>query len=388
MNHKIIASIGISLLFLSVPSFAADDTTAELRAELNALTQRLNTLEKKKDAPAKASWTDKIKVKGDLRYRFQFVEAEETDGTNLSTRKNIQRIRARLGVYADVNEFTKAAIGVRTGKKANTGNITLSDQFDGLAMSLSLAYLSIAPEKGKYGMATFGKMKQPWKNTTDLIWDSDVNPEGIAYAYDTTIKSTELIGSLGYFRLVEEKAKSDFNMGSAQLGLQQDIGAHTALTFGGSFYGYDNATEFTDPVLPGNYAVNYRIAEGFIKLAIKDIGPVPFSFFGNYVNNTAISTKNEGYCIGFKLGNAKKGSWEAKYDYRDLGLYAAPAYFTDSDFADGGTGVKGHRIKAKYNFAKNLAAGATYIYSLRTPNRSLNQDQQFNTLMLDLMVKF
>jgi opacity protein-like surface antigen len=50
--------------------------------------------------------------------------------------------------------------------------------------------------------------------------------------------------------------------------------------------------------------------------------------------------------------------------------------------------VTGHRIKGQYNFAKNLAGGLTYIYSQRTPDRSLDQDQQFNTLMLDLMVKF
>ena len=133
---------------------------------------------------------------------------------------------------------------------------------------------------------------------------------------------------------------------------------------------------------------DYRIAEGFAELGFKNVGPIPFKLYGNYVNNTATSEKNDGYCVGIKFADAKKGKWEAKYDYRDLGLYAAPAYFTDSDFADGGTGVKGHRIKAKYNFAKNLAGGLTYIYSLRTPDRSLDQNQQFNTLMLDLMVKF
>lgn len=387
MNKKNLCRIALGIAVSALPTFAADEV-AELRSQLETVTQRLDELEKDGGSIPKADWANKIKIKGDLRYRFQHVEAEQTDGSDLSTSKSIQRIRARLGVFADVNDFTTAGIGIRTGTRANTGNITLGKHFDGLDVSIALAYFSIAPEEAKYGSATFGKMKQPWKNTTDMIWDSDVNPEGIAYAYSGKAKDTGIIGSLGYFRVVEEKVISDLILGSAQLGITQPFGEKTKLTIGGSFYGYDNATEFADPVLPGDYAVDYRIAEGFAELGFKNVGTIPFKLYGNYVNNTATSEKNDGYCVGIKFADAKKGKWEAKYDYRDLGLYAAPAYFTDSDFADGGTGVKGHRIKAKYNFAKNLAGGLTYIYSLRTPDRSLDQDQQFNTLMLDLMVKF
>jgi hypothetical protein len=377
-------------LALTTLGVSANEDSQALRDEINALNQRLDALEKQSPSiKTKSNWTDRIKIKGDIRYRFQFVEAEDTSGTNLHTTKNLQRIRARLGVFAKVNDFTTAGLGIRTGQKANSGNVTLGDHFDGLDLSISLAYFTIAPADSRYGSATLGKMKQPWKNSTDLIWDSDVNPEGIAYAYSGNVSSnTALFGSLGYFRVEENKALSDLNLGSLQVGLSQSIGK-TKLTLGTSFYGYDNTTEFTDPVLPGNYAVDYRIAEGFAELGLGKTLPLPVKLYGNYVNNTAIGGhEDDGYCIGIKLGNAKKGKWEAKYDYRDLGLYAAPAYFTDSDFADGGTGIDGHRIKAKYNIAKNLAIGATYIYSKRTPARTLQQNQQFNTLMLDLMAKF
>jgi hypothetical protein len=386
MKRKLTYSIALVIAATALTGFAADDV-AQLRSELDTMGKRLEELEKSSGSGASA-WAGKVKVKGDLRYRFQHAEAEDTSGNNLTTTKNIQRVRARLGIFAEVNDFTTAGVGIRTADKANSGNVTLGDHFDGFEMSISLAYFTIAPEDAKYGAASFGKMKQPWKSATDLIWDADVNPEGIAYAYSGKAKNTGIIGSLGYFRVVEEKAQSDLNLGTAQLGVAQPIGEKTKVSLGGSFYGYDNATQFTDPVLPGNYMVDYRIAEGFAEVGVKDVGPIPFKLYGSYVNNTATSDNNDGYCVGIKFGDAKKGKWEAKYDYRDLGLYAAPAYFTDSDFADGGTGVKGHRIKAKYNFAKNLAGGLTYINSLRTPDRSLDQDQQFNTLMLDLMVKF
>jgi len=347
------------------------------------LLKRIEALESQAASTPKSGWEGKVRVKGDLRYRFQHVEAEDTSGNDLSTTKNIQRIRARLGVYADVNDWITAGLGMRTGNgSANSGNVTLGEGFSGKDFSLSLAYFTLSPEEGNYGAATFGKMHQPWKSTTDLIWDSDVNPEGVAYTYDRKLENTEFIASAGHYIIVDTTATAhDATMNEGQLAVAQNLGK-TKLTLGGSFYGYENVTDVAA------YAVDYDIAECIAELAVKDVGPVPFKLYGSYVNNTSEEDQNEGYCVGIKFGDAKKGKWEAKYDYRDLELYAAPPAFTDSDFADGGTGVTGHRIKADYNFAKNFAGGLTYIYSMRTPERTLDQDQQFNTLMLDLMVKF
>ncbi len=387
MNIKLKQCIAAVLAVSAVSVFAAEDTDA-LRSEIDALSKRLEELEKKPAPEKKADWTDHIKIKGDIRYRFQHVEAENKNGDDLSTTKNIQRIRVRLGAYADVNDFTTAGIGIRTGSKANSGNETLGSNFDGFDVSVSLAYFAIAPADAKYGTATFGKMKQVWHNATDLIWDSDVNPEGIAYDYNGQFGNSGLFGSVGYYRVQETSGTSDLNLGSAQFGYEQGMGK-TKLTVGGSLYAYDNSTEFNDPQYTGNYLVDYRIAEVFAELGIKAIEALPIKLYGNVVNNTAISEQNEGYCIGIKFGDAKKGKWEAKYDWRDLEYFAAPGYFTDSDFADGGTGVRGHRIKAAYNIAKNLDFGLTYIYSQRTPDRTGTvYNQQFNTLMLDLMAKF
>ena len=398
MEKKIIFGIALGIGIASVSVFAANEmpaavstVSADELAPLPStaeLLKRVEALETQATEGSASAWAGKVRMKGDVRYRFQHLQAEDTGGDNLSTKKNIQRIRARLGAQAEVNDFTSAGLEIRTGSKANSGNVTLGDHFDGFDISISLAYFTLTPWEGNYGSATFGKMKQPWKAVTDLIWDSDVNPEGIAYSYTRQAGDTGIIASLGYFRVEEENLTKDLNLGSGQLGVEQPLGEKFKLTLGTSLYGYQNAPDFADPVLPGNYMEDYTILEGFTEVGVKEVGPVPFKLYANYVNNTEADNDNDGYCVGIKFGDAKKGKWEAKYDYRDLGLYAAPAYFTDSDFADGGTGVKGHRIKGQYNFAKNLSGGLTYVYSQRTPERSLNQDQQFNTLILDLMVSF
>jgi len=385
-KKRIALIVGISII---TSTLFAVESENELRKEIDALNKRLSIIEKENKTEKKnADWMDRITFKSDLRYRFQYVNAEDTGGANMSTKKSIQRIRARFGIFADVNDFTTAGIGIRTGKKANSGNVTLGDHFDGFPISISLAYFDIAPEEAKYGKAIFGKMKQPWKNSTDLIWDSDVNPEGIAYSYKGKLSDTTLFTSVGYFRVEEDKSTHDLNLGSAQIGIKQPFGEKIKLTLGGSLYAYHNAKDFTDPILPGNYPVEYRVVEGFSEIVFQEILPIPFKLYGNYVNNTLAESENTGYCFGIKFGDAKTKKWEIKYDYRDLGLYATPAYLTDSDFAEGGTGVKGHRIKGKYNFYKNLTAAITCIISERTPDRTLYRTQKFNTLMLDLIVTF
>jgi hypothetical protein len=103
-------------LALTTLGVSANEDSQALRDEINALNQRLDALEKQSPSiKTKSNWTDRIKIKGDIRYRFQFVEAEDTSGTNLHTTKNLQRIRARLGVFAKVNDFTTAGLGIRTG---------------------------------------------------------------------------------------------------------------------------------------------------------------------------------------------------------------------------------------------------------------------------------
>lgn len=369
MNKKFVYSIALGSTLAVLPTFA-DNDVAELRSQLESVTKRLEELESKPAPAAQSSWADKVKIKGDLRYRFEHVEE---DG---STSKNRQRIRARLGAYAEVNDFTTAGIRIRTGEEANSGNQTIGDNFNSKEIFFDLAYMTLAPEDAKYGAVTLGKMKYPWKVTTDMIWDSDVNPEGLAYTYATKIEDTGLFGSIGGFKVADENSTHDQNLGSAQAGITQPLCEKSKLTAGGSFFAYNNATNLST-------TVDYRIAEAFAELSFKDVLPVGFKLYGNYVNNIEESSADDGFCFGIKFGDAKKGKWEAKLGYRDLDVNAAPADFADSDYAGGGTGIKGARLKAKYNLCKNLQAGLTYI-----SGEDKTSDNDVNTLHLDLVAQF
>jgi hypothetical protein len=342
--------------------------------------KRLSVLEEGQPS-SKIQWASKVRVKGDLRYRYEVVKKDN------DTSKNRQRIRARLGAYAEVNDFTDAGIRIRTGQEANSGNQTIGSDFDGKGVYLDLAYMTLSPEDSKYGAVTLGKMKYPWKVTTDMIWDSDVNPEGGVYTYGTSLDGTALFGSAGYFKVQDTSETHDLNLGSAQLGATQKLSDSAKATVGGSFFAYDNAKDFLDPSTgsppTANYMVDYQIVELFGEVGCKKIVPVGAKLYGNYVNNVAESNENQGYCLGIKFGDAKKGKWEAKFGYRDLDQNAAPAYFADSDYAGGGTDIKGFRFKGKYNICKNLQAGATFI-----AGEQKSSSTDVDTLHLDIIASF
>jgi hypothetical protein len=83
------------------------------------------------------------------------------------------------------------------------------------------------------------------------------------------------------------------------------------------------------------------------------------------------------------VGKAKnKGTWEVGYNWRDTGNDAVPDGFNDSDFSGGTTGSYGHSFWAKYQVAKNLQAGATYLLA-----KDYSGDN-VNTFQADLNFKF
>jgi hypothetical protein len=368
MNRTFAYTIAAAGL-LSAGAVWADDTAEP------TLEERIAALEERN---AQSSWTEKIQLKGDLRYRYELQTKDD------ETSKNRQRIRARIGAYAEVNEITSVGIRLRTGQDANSGNETIGSEFDSKDIYLDLAYIELAPAGAQYGTLTLGKMKYPWKVTTDLIWDGDVNPEGIAYTYAGKLDKTGIFGSAGYFKVNDSGSAHDLNLATVQAGLSQPLGEKTKFTLGGSLYVYDNAQDFNDPGETNNTTlVDYTIGELFAEMAFKDVLPTPFKLYGNYVNNTEENTDSEGFCVGVKFNDAKKGKWEAKLGYRDLDSNAAPSYYADSDFAGGGTNIKGIRLKGSYNLFKNLQVAATYI-----AGEQKDSNTDVNTLHLDLIAKF
>jgi hypothetical protein len=324
----------------------------------------------------KLSWAEKIQVKGDVRFRYE-NRVTEPDGGDADQDTDRLRVRARVGVYADVNDQVKAGMRfVSTANDATSTNETLDDNFESSVLGWDLAYIDWAPTALAGTNFVFGKMKQPWVKVNDMIWDGDTNPEGAAYVGKYGFDGVTLKPSLGYYSV-----GGDMNGGDSIFDDSYLFHAQLAAEFGDlavvglSYYGFENSDGAVDG--DGNlYNMEQQLTEVFGEV---NIPGTSFAVFGSYVTNGNETTSgdDDAYSLGTK---AKFGNWKGSYEYRDNGEDAVNYVYDNSDFQDRS---KGHILKAGYKIDKNFDLGATYFITERNTD-----DRERERFQLDLKVKF
>ncbi|WP_411378874.1 putative porin [Pseudomonas sp. MPB26] len=360
----------------------------------------------------KLAWAAKTQIKGDVRFRHETIKIDGTPN-NGGKDKDRERIRARLGAFTEINSQVDTGIRVATGSSddARSTNQDLDGYFNKKSIWLDLGYIDYHPTQIKNLHVIGGKMLQPWVSMADVIWDSDINPEGLALTYKYPLgSSAELFGSLGNYSLKDNvngdgvQFRNDLRMTAGQLGSRFSLTDNLKLTLGGSVYAFQNDEDSRCPTATGTTpgcltpsetvanttagnASEYRLYEGFSQVDIGGLA-VPLSFYGQYVQNTKATDKDKdtAWLLGAK---SKVFGLNLDYNYRDVQRYAVVGAFTDSDFAGGFTGARGHKFKVGYDIDKNFAIGATYFltkadYASATGYRDANA----NTLQLDAEAKF
>jgi hypothetical protein len=363
---------------------ANNEKIAKLESDSSAKMAKIEADASKNKIPA---WVNDTKFKGDFRYRYENVDRAGT------TYKDRQRIRLRVGAYGQVNDYVDYGIRLATGTdSAGNGSATSANQDLGESNTkfdiyLDQIYVDLHPEMLMGSHLIMGKMPQPWLDRTGLIWDGDLNPEGLALTYkNTTSNGVTLYANAGSF-VVKENKGDDLQLWAGQIAGETKIGDATVRLGMSDFY-YQNADSSGVAAglttVPANTAgTGFHLVEGFGSVSTK-IADLPVAFNGQYVVNVDAATSDDtAYLFGFSLGKAKnKGDWEAGYNYRDTGADAVPDGFNDSDFAYGYAGSHGHSFWGKYQIAKNLQGGLTYIMAVDYLERDVN------TLQADLNFKF
>ena len=330
------------------------------------------------------AWANDIKLAGDFRYRY---ENREVDGI---TMKDRQRMRLRIGAYGKVNDFTDFGVRLASGDKKD-GTSTNQDEGDNASKKevwLDQMFVDMHPEIFGGAHMFVGKMPQPWITYgSGLIWDTDINPEGVALTYEKQFLPVKLKANTGAFVLKEGGGDEDIRLWSSQVALEKTIGPGT-LTLGVSDYYVANANLSTNIAgASGNRNTpntGFNMVEGFGSYGFT-VFKLPVLLNGQYVVNVdATTSEDTAYLAGITLGKAKeKGTWEIGYTYRDIEKDAVVAGFNDSDFAgETWTGCSGHRFSGKYQVFKNMSADLAYILSTDYKDRSAN------TLQADLNFKF
>ncbi|CAI9000010.1 putative porin [Pseudomonas sp. fls2-241-R2A-110] len=377
---------------------AQQETNEQIAATAKKTTE-LSTFDQK------LAWAAKTQFKGDVRFRQETVK---NDGVPNNKDQDRQRIRARLGAYSEINPQVDTGIRIATGSNddARSTNQDLNNYFDKKSIWLDQGYVDYHPDAIKNLHLVGGKMPQQWVSMGDIIWDSDINPEGLAATYKYPLGgSTELFGSAGHYTLKDNvdgegvQFKHDLRLYAGQLGARFAITDSMKMTLGGSIYSYDNDANSACPTTgtvtaPCALAVNgnspnerFKLYEGFGQLDFSNL-PVPLSLYGQYVNNKdASNDQDTGWLAGVK---SKIYGFAVDYNYRDVQRNAVVGAFTDSDFANGFTGSRGSKLKVSYELDKNFNLGATYFLATSDQtNANINKkDSDINTLQLDAEAKF
>lgn len=399
--RMLLAAIALSLLAPLSWSSDKNETIEALRSQLEALSARLEQLEAEQHktemsvqsmsanstkATTKTKSTDRIKMNADLRYRFESIDVEGAPD------RLRNRVRARVGIKADINENTLLGFELASGSDDPVStNQTLGDNFSSKGVNIDQAYVRFRPTGQDLDIYA-GKFKNTLQRVggNGLIWDGDLRPEGFGVKYG---QGNLFINGLGTW-IDESESGNDVLLLGAQAGISVPAFESAKLIAGLGYYeytGFDSPTDASadaDNVsgnrltADGRYVSDFELIEGFAELKLpSNFGKA--TIYADYVQNLGAKDNDTGYVFGTKL---KVSDWSLGWAYQDIEADAVYAVLTDSDFGGGGTDAKGHKFSTSYAFNKKVKVGGTLFLNDR--NVDFGTEQDYTRFMLDLSVKY
>lgn len=182
------------------------------------------------------------------------------------------RVRARLGLTAQVADTVSAGVRLATGNTNDrvSTNQTLGQNFNKYSFVVDRAFIRYTPVE--WLTVSGGRIANPWLST-DLIWDEDLNFEGVAATLRPSLDAGRVkpFVTAGWFplRIDSPNEHGSRSMSAVQLGVDWEVRRDLRLKFGAAQYRFDNVEgredsrfdELTGERLPG-YG-QYEYGSGF-----------------------------------------------------------------------------------------------------------------------------
>lgn len=430
-----------------VPESVRQQIANEVREEVVAQAKA----ERWGDVNAVPEWVDRFRFDGEIRLGYQrdmFDEANAPElnflfaGQNISNTlidRNRERVRARLGVTARVTQDLTAALRLTTGSNDDpvSTNQTLGSYGSKYNFALDRVYLRArSPDFLPWVTTTAGRIPNPFFST-DLVWDDDLNFDGLALQFDDPAANARVwrpFGTVGWFPL-QNLERSSLNEArsksllAAQAGVEwvpsNDLRAKLGLALydyrnisgvrnsiggfsqdatqpafrqkGNSLFNLSNPHNFTGPF---GLAADYRLLNLTAAVDYNLFNPVHLIVNADYVRNmgfdkerirarTGLNYEQEdtGYMVRVAVGMPNmllKGDWQLSLAYRYLEADAVLDAFTDSDFHLGGTNSKGFIVGAQYGLSRNTWMSARWLSSREISGLPLS----INTFQVNFHARF
>ena len=351
------------------------------------------------DSNAQEKGLRKIKFHGDVRFRSELDRnSKRIDGSERNDRDRL-RYRMRFGFKYVLTKNIEFGGRIRSGNPMNqqSPHVTLGKEFHSDAFSIDKAYLKVKLNKSFWAWA--GKNGMPFWKQNELLWDGDVNPEGLTLGSSFAIgENAELTSVLGYF-ITDHSGKNfgdDSALTLAQVKYRNKLGEDSFVFSTGIINGKDIPNK---PDGTGTFFMEYNIWASSLQFNLKKAGfTFGLDFFKNledYKNKEDIEDVYKDQTIGY-VGSVKfatkKFQWG--YYYAHIEKYAVIDFLAQDDWLRWGnrdytrsSNFAGHEFRMKYKIAENfnMVWRAYFIEGLETTGVNLETGTR---VRLDFNIKF
>jgi hypothetical protein len=358
------------------------------------------------------AWIQNISMKGDLRLRDQADWA-----ANSNVIRDRQRLRLRLGFDTRIVDDLKAGFGIATGSEKisdktvasnavkgdsiidaepTSTNATFANGFGKEMLMVDYAFLEYNPVS--WLKVTGGKMKsgtEAWE-PCDLLWDTDINPDGLAVTASKDVSSSVNLFLNGSWLTMNElnstvnnpdvyiaqpgiawKANDNLTIKAAYAYEQFNVNGRNLV-----YYGQGSAG-----ITP---TFDYLCSIPSVEISYKElVGRYSLALFGETVTNgdsKPTSDKN-GACYGVRFGDEKiaaLGQWQVVAMSRRLENNAWLNKLGDSDAYGGLVNSSGSEIIGTVGITRSASFGIDY-YNL---DAITGPSVQKSLIQFDIVYKF
>ncbi len=237
----------------------------------------------------------RLRFNGDFRVRYEYTT---TGNGSLSLGREVVRFRGGL-TYLVRNDITvRARLATGDPDDPNSTDVTLSSFLNDLAVSLDVASVEITRSRWA---AFAGKFFNPLQST-ELVWDGDVNPQGVAGRVLLGDK-TKVSGTLtGLYFIVDQQANNvSSDMTGGQLTVSAPVGTQWKASGSVAYYDYRirSLTAAGAGDIRGNrlapgggaYLSDFDLLDLLVAFDYSGLGErYPLRLVGDYVRNSGADT--------------------------------------------------------------------------------------------------
>jgi hypothetical protein len=350
-------------------------------------------------AQADIKLLDDLWLTGDMRFRYDLDTRSGTGINSTNDSRERPRLRLRYGAIYNSAKHWKMGLRFRTESDNNNSphrNLGVSSAaLNGRNSALGLDQAYIKATWLKHGYTWLGKNDMPIWQLTEIFWDKDIQPEGLAAGYTFMDRLTL---NAGYFYLNNEDWQSVW--------FNNDTFIVSQLLYHPSWGKFDTKFNVTGSTIKnrgnksGTFDTRYFYVFGG-KVKYKG-WPVNLKVGGDFYyssEESGATNSNQGFAF---VAGARWKKWGLRTSYYDVGESSTPfvgttlagastttTLFTQDDFPStnsAAVGYTGQHFSLKYNISETVNVDANvYLLKAKTGNKfKFSETLDMNRFQLNL----